>query len=185
MPTTLVAALALPGAAARARTVTFAELVREHQDEVFGLALRMLGDRDAAMDVASTVFLKAFQAFDRYEQSRPARHWLIRITVNEAISAARARSRQRRHAAPADDALAVSAREAAPDEQAVDREDRERVRRAVAQLDEPYRTVTVLRYFSGLAVEEIAAVTGRPASTVGVQLLRARARLREALGGVA
>ena len=43
--------------------------------------------------------------------------------------------------------------------------------------------MTVLRYFSGLSVEEIAEVTGRPASTVGVQLLRARALLRKALAG--
>jgi DNA-directed RNA polymerase specialized sigma24 family protein len=39
----------------------------------------------------------------------------------------------------------------------------------------------VLRYFSELSVEEIAAVTGRPSSTVGVQLLRGRALLRSAL----
>ena len=34
--------------------VTFAEGVREHQDEVYGVALRITGDRDAALDVAST-----------------------------------------------------------------------------------------------------------------------------------
>jgi len=39
----------------------------------------------------------------------------------------------------------------------------------------------VLRYFSELSVDEIAAVTGRPAATVGVQLLRARALLRTTL----
>jgi DNA-directed RNA polymerase specialized sigma24 family protein len=39
----------------------------------------------------------------------------------------------------------------------------------------------VLRYFNELSVEEIAQVTGRPASTVGVQLLRGRALLRSAL----
>jgi RNA polymerase sigma-70 factor (ECF subfamily) len=165
--------------------VTFAEMVREHQDEVFGLALRMLGDREAAMDVTSTVFLKAFRAFDRYDQARPARHWLIRIAVNECISAGRARTRERAHRAPADDAIAVPDRAPAPDEQTVAREERARVRAAVSELEEPYRTVTVLRYFSGLSVEEIARVTGRPSSTVGVQLLRARGLLRGALGGEA
>jgi len=39
----------------------------------------------------------------------------------------------------------------------------------------------LLRYFSGLSLEEIAGVTGRSASTVGVQLLRARALLRGTL----
>ena len=178
-----VASLALPFAAAGTRRVTFAEMVREHQDEVFGLALRMLGDREAAMDVTSTVFLKAFRAFDRYDQARPARHWLIRIAVNECISAGRTRTRERARRAPADDALALPDRAPAPDDETVLREDRARVRSAVAELEEPYRTVTVLRYFSGLSVEEIARVTGRPGSTVGVQLLRARGLLRRALGG--
>ncbi|MBI2324391.1 MAG: sigma-70 family RNA polymerase sigma factor, partial [Chloroflexi bacterium] len=75
----------------------------------------------------------------------------------------------------------VPDRAPAPDEETVAREERARVRAAVADLEEPYRTVTVLRYFSGLSVGEIAQVTGRPGSTVGVQLLRARGLLRRAL----
>ncbi len=68
-----------------------------------------------------------------------------------------------------------------PDQVLVAREERERVRAAVAVLPELYRVPVVLRYFSELSVEEIAAVTGRPAATVGVQLLRARALLRTRL----
>lgn len=165
-----------------ARRVTFAELVSEHQNEVFGLALRMLGDRDAAMDVTSTVFLKAYRAFDRYDPSRPARHWLLRITVNECISAGRAATRERARRAPADAALDLPGREGMPEDEAVRREERERIRLAVAGLPELYRTPVVLRYFSGLSLDEIAQVTGRSASTVGVQLLRARGLLRETLG---
>jgi RNA polymerase sigma-70 factor (ECF subfamily) len=51
----------------------------------------------------------------------------------------------------------------------------------VSRLPELYRVVIVLRYFNELSVDEIAHVTGRPASTVGVQLLRGRALLRGAL----
>jgi DNA-directed RNA polymerase specialized sigma24 family protein len=42
----------------------------------------------------------------------------------------------------------------------------------------------VLRYFNELSIDEIAQVTGRPASTVGVQLLRGRALLRASLEAV-
>lgn len=68
-----------------------------------------------------------------------------------------------------------------PHDEAVRREDRARVRRAVAALPELYRVPVVLRYFSGLSLEEIASLTGRSASTVGVQLLRARGLLRATL----
>ena len=83
----------------------------------------------------------------------------------------------------ADDALATADRAPSPDDRAVAREDRERVRAAVAALPDLYRVPVVLRYFSDLTLDEIATVTGRPAATIGVQLLRARVMLRAALEG--
>lgn len=177
-----LASLALPFAEPRARRVTFDELVADHQNEVYGLALRMLGDRDAAMDVTSLVFLKAYRAFDRFDRSRPARPWLLRIAVNECVSAGRVRSRERQRTAPADLALEVPAAGGRPEDEALEKEERDRVRRAVAGLPDLYRVPVVLRYFSGLTLDEIGSVTGRSTSTVGVQLMRARALLRAALG---
>jgi len=174
-------AAVMPRAFARPRHLTFADAVRQHQDELFGVALRILGDRDAAQDATSRALLKAFRAWDRYDQSRPVRHWLLRIVANEAISLGRERTRDRQRSAPADDAVDTADRAPLPDESAVAREERERVRLAVAGLPELYRVPVVLRYFSELSVDEIASLTGRPSSTVGVQLLRGRALLRAAL----
>jgi len=174
-------AAVMPRAFARPRPLTFADAVREHQDELFGVALRILGDRDAAQDATSRALLKAFRAWDRYDQSRPVRHWLLRIVANEAISLGRERTRDRERSASADAALDTADHAPLPDESVVAREERERVRRAVAGLPELYRVPVVLRYFSELSVDEIATITGRPSSTVGVQLLRGRALLRMAL----
>jgi len=166
---------------ARSRRVTFDDAVREHQDELYGVALRILGDRDSAMDATSRALLKAFRSWSSYDQTRPVRHWLLRIVSNEAISVGRQRSRDRARSAGDDAALEMPARDPSPHERAVAREERERVRRAVATLPELYRVPVVLRYFSELTVDEIATLTGRPASTVGVQLLRARSMLRASL----
>src|SRR5207245_93848 len=89
------------------RPVTFAEAVAEYQDELYGAALRILGDRDAALEATNNAFLKAYRAFDRYDRSRPLRHWLLRIATNEAITVARARSRERRRRADGDAASDV------------------------------------------------------------------------------
>src|SRR2546423_11791922 len=162
-------------------SVTFADGVREHQDEVFGVALRITGDRDAALDVASSTFLKAYRAFHRYDHTRPLRHWLLRIATNEAITYVRKRGRELRRQVDVEQATALADPMPAPDAESLAREDRARIRSAVSLLPELYRVVIVLRYFNELSVEEIAQVTGRPASTVGVQLLRGRALLRSAL----
>ena len=171
----------LPRAFARTGRVTFAEAVRKHQDELYGVALRILGDRDAAQDATSRALLKAFRSWASYDQTRPVRHWLLRIAANEAISIGRERTRDRERHASADDAMQMPDRTPLPVESLVAREERERVRAAVASLPELYRVPIVLRYFSELSIDEIAAVTGRPATTLGVQLLRARGLLRAAL----
>lgn len=166
---------------ARLHRTTFAEAVQQHQDELYGVALRILGERDAALDATSRALLKAFRSWERYDQTRPVRHWLLRIAANEAISMGRQRTRDRERRAARDARLDVADREAPPDVALLAREERQQVRLAVAGLPDIYRVPVVLRYFSELSVNEIAAITGRRASTVGVQLLRARAMLRAAL----
>lgn len=178
----LVRAQALPTRAAVERRVTFEDLVRGHQDEVYGLALRILGDRETALEVANMTFLKAYRAFDRYDPARPPRHWLLRIAANEAISAGRRISRERSRSAVDDATLSLADARPGPESIVLGREDAAAVRAAVLALPELYRVPVVLRYFNDLTVAEIARVSGRPASTIGVQLLRARALLRAALG---
>ena len=163
--------------------VTFEDVVREHQDAVYGAALRILGDRDVALDAANQAFMKAYRSIGSYDPSRPIRHWLLRIAVNEAITLGRRRTRDRSRQAPETEAAAIADRAATPEAETLDRESRDGIRAAVAQLHEPYRAVVVLRYFNELSVDEVAAVLGRSPSTVGVQLLRARQLLRKVLEG--
>jgi RNA polymerase sigma factor (sigma-70 family) len=171
---------ARPSAIVR-HAVTFGDVVREHQDAVYGAALRILGDRDAALDAANQTFIKAYRSIGSYDPSRPIKHWLLRIAVNEAITIGRARTRERARQAPEAEAAAVPDRTATPETEALDREARDGIRAAVARLPELYREVVVLRYFNELSVDEVAAVLGRSSSTVGVQLLRGRQLLRKAL----
>src|ERR1700687_3121439 len=122
---TSIAAL-LPRAFARMGRVTFADAVREHQDELYGVALRILGDRDAAHDATSRALLKAFRSWARYDQTRPVRHWLLRIAANEAISIGRARTRERSRTTNVDDAVAVADPDLTPDLALVARAERAR-----------------------------------------------------------
>ena len=182
----LPGALRLPLRPARAGAivrpnVTFEDVVHEHQDQVYGAALRILGDRDAALDAANQTFMKAYRSIGTYDPSRPIKHWLLRIAVNEAITIGRARTRERARHAPEAEAALLPDRAATPEREAVDRESRDGIRAAVAALPDLYREVVVLRYFNDLSVDEVAAVLGRSSSTVGVQLLRARQLLRKAV----
>src|SRR5215211_4470758 len=74
----------------------FAEVVERHQGAVYGTALRLIGDRDAALEVANTAFYKAYRALDSVDLARPLRPWLLRIATNEALNYLRSRGRTAR-----------------------------------------------------------------------------------------
>src|SRR5438128_7134542 len=138
--------LARPAGAIVRRAVTFEDVVREHEEAVYGAALRILGDRDAALDAANQAFMKAYRSIGSYDPSRPIKHWLLRIAVNEAISIGRARSRERSRRAPESDAAEIHDRTATPEREALDRESRDASRAAVTRLPAPYRAGVVVRY---------------------------------------
>jgi RNA polymerase sigma-70 factor (ECF subfamily) len=163
----------------------FAGVVERHQAAVYGTALRLLGDRDAALEVANSAFYKAYRALDTLDLTRPLRPWLVRIATNEALNYLRGAGRTARQTLGGEagqTALeSAAAPHADPEEGALAREQREAVQRALATLPPQYRVVAVLRYLHDLSYAEIAAQTGLPTNTVGVYLLRAREGLRKAL----
>ncbi|MCB9880085.1 MAG: sigma-70 family RNA polymerase sigma factor, partial [Planctomycetes bacterium] len=107
----------------------------------------------------------------------PLPQWLAGVTRNLARRSLRERSRRNARE------LAAARREhARPTDEVVELEElRTRVVNAVMALDEPYRSVVLLRYYDGLEPRQIAAQTGAPAATVRSQLHRALAQLRERL----
>jgi RNA polymerase sigma-70 factor, ECF subfamily len=163
----------------------FAEVVERHQAAVYGTALRLLGDREAALEVANTAFYKAYRALASLDLARPLRPWLVKIASNEALNYLRDQGRASRQtlAGEAGQAAldALPSAQADPEAGALVRERREAVQRALQTLPAQYRVVAVLRYLHDLSYAEIAAQTGLPTNTVGVYLLRARTQLRRAL----
>jgi RNA polymerase sigma-70 factor (ECF subfamily) len=176
---------------ARARDgdrAAFDELVLRHEDRVYNMALRMLGNADDALDLAQEVFLSAYRALKAFESKSLFSTWLYRVTVN------RCRDEMRRRATvkhtrprplggpdPDDPPADPPARSASPEEAAASRESMGIVAAAVEALPEDAREVLVLRDVEGLAYEEIAAVLDVPVGTVRSRLFRARSLVRDRL----
>ena len=64
----------------------FESFVRRYQDVVFATAVRLLGNRVEAEDVAQTVFLRAFQRFEEIGRSAAAAGWLKTVTRNACLN---------------------------------------------------------------------------------------------------
>lgn len=162
----------------------FAELVELHQGAVFGTILRLVRDREVAVDVANRAFFKAYQHLNDFDDARPPRPWLLRIATNEALNELRGRAREAAHTIEGEEAERAFEQLSGgqdPAEIALAREPRASLRAAVARLPETMRVVTVLRYFDDLSYAEIAEQTGLSVNAVAVSLVRARDRIRREL----
>jgi RNA polymerase sigma-70 factor, ECF subfamily len=158
----------------------FETLVTTYQHRVFGVALRMLGSRAEAEDIAQETFLRAHRALGEFRGEARLGTWLYaiasRLCLNRLASAPRRHEQSDeaavlRHAAESADAGAVLEQ----------RELAAALHDAIAALPEERRIVVVLRDLEGLDYEEVAEVLGLPLNTVRTRLHRARLDLKAKL----
>ena len=152
-------------------------LYRAHAGRVFGICLRMTGDRVRATELAQDVFVRAWEKLDLLVDETEAGAWLGRVAVNVVLNARRAERRRLARVEPVED-LAPLAPVSMHTPLAVRRMD---IDRAMQRLPERARMVYVLHDVEGYAHDEIASMMGVAAGTVRAQLHRARQLMREAL----
>jgi RNA polymerase sigma-70 factor (ECF subfamily) len=160
----------------------FTELVREHQDRVYDLLFRMLGDREEALDLSQEVFTSVHEAIPRFRGESRLSTWIFRVARNHCLNRLkylqrRQRGRTREISEVPESELESCAPSRRPDENVAEAEMRAMVQRAIAQLDEEHRLLLVLRDIEGLSYHEIAEITEQPEGTVKSRLHRARASL--------
>jgi RNA polymerase sigma-70 factor (ECF subfamily) len=158
----------------------FEELVMTYQHRVFGVALRMLGNRAEAEEVAQEAFVRAHRALGDFRGDAKLSTWLYAITSRLCLN--RLASGERRLIRHGEDALLrLSDAGPRPDAALERRELETALGRAIAELPEDRRIVVVLRDIEGLSYEEIAQVLELELGTVRSRLHRARAELKEKL----
>jgi RNA polymerase sigma-70 factor (ECF subfamily) len=161
-------------------TRAFEELVTMYQHRVFGVALRMLGNRAEAEEIAQETFLRAHRALREFRGEARLGTWLYAIASRLCLN--RLASGPRRHERSDDIALAQAPAESADTAGELERGELEAaLHEAVAALPEDRRIVVVLRDLEGLSYEDIAEVLGMPLNTVRTRLHRARLDLKAKL----
>lgn len=145
---------------------------------VFGLVVRVLRDRAQAEEVVQEVYVQVWEHAARFDSSRGSAHaWLVTIAHRRAVDRVRSADRATRREqwdgtraarpAPSDVAEVVA-----------DRDEEDRLHRAVAALPAGQREALVLAYFEGCTHREVAEVLGIPLGTAKTRIRDAVARLR-------
>ena len=165
----------------------FEELVRRYQRPIVAYVYRMVGDYDAALDLAQEVFIKVYNSLGRYRPEFKFSTWIYRIAHNAAIDHLRRQGSARTAEMEVEGAEGTTfekplASKAPTPEQETERgERRAEIEEVVAQLQPAYRELIVLRHSHDLSYDEIAEVTGLPLGTVKNRIFRAREAMRELL----
>ncbi|MEO5703826.1 MAG: RNA polymerase sigma factor [Candidatus Limnocylindrales bacterium] len=178
--------VALANRLARDVDAAFPDLVADHQDRLYSIALRLLGDRRDAEEVAQDALVRAFRAMHGYPRERISalrlRPWLASITVNLARNRRR-RVDDRQPPGSLEPMLEAgydppTAGTALPAVSADRRETQRELASLLLRLTPAVRSAIVLRHVDGLSLAETAEALGRPEGTIKAQVHRGLRELR-------
>ncbi len=171
----------------------FTALVDRYEQRMYGLAWRILEQRQDAEDVVQQTFLSMLEHMKAFREESSVATWLLRIATNHALKTLRKRKGLTTVALEAsgagpDDSYAglphpefIAQWRENPEELAQRAEVRRQIDAALSELDDKYRLVFVLRDIEGFSIRETAEALELTEATVKVRLLRARLLLRERL----
>jgi RNA polymerase sigma-70 factor (ECF subfamily) len=163
--------------------VALSALYDRYSRTVFGVGLRILGDRSMAEELVQEVFLKVWRSSGTFDSARSSfSTWLYRVTRSVALDLYRKRARRVRPVSDGQLHIAAERDSSAGPQELVDESWLWwRVSRALEVLDAPHREVIDLAYFSGLSQREISERTGVPLGTVKTRTASAYKSLRKEL----
>jgi RNA polymerase sigma-70 factor (ECF subfamily) len=149
-------------------------LVSRWEKRVFNYLLRLVSNREDAMDVSQDVFLKAYQSLPKLDDPERFVAWLFRIAHNEAFSLLRRRKPEGEM--PFEKGNPARGGELLPIELSLT------VEKALGRLSEDQREAVLLKVYQGFKFEEMAEILSCPVSTVKSRLYTALDLLKVTLG---
>jgi RNA polymerase sigma-70 factor (ECF subfamily) len=162
----------------------FAMLYQATSAKLFGLALRILGNRDLAEEALQDAFVKIWHNADTYREDKAAViTWMTAIVRNRCIDLLRTKSPEQ----PLNDNASFdewASEDLGPLEKAVTRSETKALLACMSQLSPMQRQAFALSYFKGLPHEQLASQLAQPLGTVKTWLRRGLDTLRNCMGGL-
>lgn len=167
----------------------FEEQALQYMPQLYGVAMQKTKNPTDAEDLVQETMVKAFKAFDQFEQGTNLKAWLFRILSNTNINNSVKRGKDQAKTAldeledwqvgGAESLTAVANRSA--EVEAIDAMPSSAVKKALAELPENWRMIVYYRVVEGLSYAEIAKVLDIPDGSVMSGLHRGKKMLRSLL----
>ncbi len=148
------------------------DLYDEHKNLLFSFILSIVGNREDAEDVVQVLFQKIWKDRARWDRVNQWRAWLLRLARNLALDHIKQSSRSRKLEELVGAEYFIHPLEEMKSEEV------EEIHRALKSLDEPSRSLIMLKIFKELTFEEIGEVLQIPGSTASTRYYEAIKQLR-------
>ena len=168
----------------RSTREAFEVIVNRHMKDAYFIALGLVGNREDALELSQEAFYRAYKHFDQLSSTGKFFPWFYQILRNLCFSHLRKRRVRRARSLDETDGPGVEVEMDDgfdPETVAERNESKDRVWKAIAQLDAKHREVIILRHFRNLSYEEMAKVLLCNKGTVTSRLYYARKRLKDIL----
>lgn len=158
----------------------YADLMQRYKDSIYFMVLKMVNNKEDAMDLTVETFAKAFEKLDKYQPEFAFSTWLFRVATNNCIDFIRKKKLHTTsiYGMTDDDGdevpLQIKSDTLNPEETSIKKQQTEELKLLIQSLPPRYRNLITLRYFDELSYEEIAQQLDLPLGTVKAQLFRAR-----------
>lgn len=149
-----------------------------NEDRVFAVCLRIMSNREAALDAVQETFITVFRKAGQFNGQSALSTWIYRIAVNTCYDQLRKQKRRKTEALPEDRDPADTSTEDA----LTSVELRPDIDNALASLPDEFRSAVVLSDLEGLPLQAVADVLDVPIGTVKSRVFRGRKLLAETLG---
>jgi RNA polymerase sigma-70 factor (ECF subfamily) len=159
------------------------ELYRRHREAAYGIAYRLVGSREDALEVVQEAFIHVMRGIQTFRGQSSFRTWLYRIVTHAALDYRRWRALRVVDSLDSDTSTepVAQASDRSPQEAAADRDLGAAIDKALSNISEKNRAALILFAIEGMPYKEVADVLGISIGTVMSRIFNARQRLRELL----
>jgi RNA polymerase sigma-70 factor (ECF subfamily) len=163
----------------------FEILVEGHQKRIYNIALKMLGNKDDAMELSQEALIKIYKSIKKFKEESSLSTWIYRITTNVCLDYLRKMKNKKTYSI--DETLDLDEGEVniqivdnsnRPDKIFEQKETREMIKKSINQLSVDQRMVVILKDIEGYSYEEISNYLKVPVGTVKSRINRARILLK-------
>jgi RNA polymerase sigma-70 factor (ECF subfamily) len=158
------------------------EIYDRYSSRIYNFAFRFLRNSEAAEDATQEVFVKMLKHANQFHGDAKLSTWLFSITANWCRDYLRKADNK---AKESDDVLVTlpASGENSPERNLEQKENEQRIRKALAALTPEQREAILLSRYQGLSYAEIAQISGCSEGAVKTRVFRAMETLKKALSG--